>query len=274
MKFTVELNPLTVEVTDQYISLRKQGKNRTDAISLIQEGYSADLNDVDNRIFVLLGIAIALCKKKELTHSLASEALTEIAKVRKLGNIPPRTALWVAEVEALLTNDDMKGVETHYKKQKVYKTDWSIGDAFFHTLTHPKAKELGIYGWNIILCKAGDFQDSSQRRVQLMYVFLCEPNMMPSTTEQLQSLGFLRMMNHDEKWDYLVQLAFKSKKDERSYELTKFGNFPGLKPPLDSTEENPLCTMPLFGYLHKGAERPDYEDQICRLYRKYMNTGV
>ena len=63
-------------------------------------------------------------------------------------------------------------------------------------------------------------------------------------------------------------MTIKSARAEEGLGLRRLGNYPGVIPPEDRTEENPLVSMPFFGPLHKGDTRPAYEDLVCRLYRR------
>ena len=108
----------------------------------------------------------------------------------------------------------------------------------------------------------------------MMYVSLCPPEAENVGEIQFKQLGFLRMMEHDGKWDYLVQIILKNKKDELSYGLIKIGNFPNIPYPIDRADEDPLAAMPMFGYLKKTDTYPYFEDQICRLYRKSRKNSL
>ncbi len=175
---------------------------------------------------------------------------------------------YLAKTEAFLDDETRQGNEAAYRAKRFYAPDWAVGDTFCHTLTHPRATALGIEGWFILFCKVGEYMDWIEQPIQLMYVTLCPPGELPQTSAQLQALGILRMMRHDETWDYLAQLTIQSKRGETAFALSKIGNFPDIVPPEDRTVENPQVSMPLFSMREKGEPWPAYEDQICRLYRR------
>lgn len=170
---------------------------------------------------------------------------------------------------AFIRDPRLLGDEAKYRGRKKYTPEWEVGDTFAHILTCPLAKAVGIEGWFILLRKVEEYVDNEGSHRQLMYVTLCQQNQLPQTMEELQKLGFLRMMCRGDKWDYLVQITFTSQRDEAFYGLTKIGTFANAGHPRDRTIENPLVTMPLFGRINRKSTYPDYEDTICRLYRKY-----
>ena len=59
------LSPIIDDVQTQYVKHRRTGKSRTTAIELIHEEYIHELQDVDDSLAVLIGLSLALCKKKE-----------------------------------------------------------------------------------------------------------------------------------------------------------------------------------------------------------------
>lgn len=264
----IEFSPIVGDIQKQYVGYRTAGKSRNDAIAAIKENYAEELQDEDDRIAVMIGLVFSLCKKKELTKEIAVETFCMIRHAHKMMAFNHVESSYLLKVERLLGDESMYGGEAAYRRRVSYVPHWEVGDTFSHKLIHPKAEALGICGWSILLYKVGECEDELQQLRQLMYVSLCPPGKEPISGSQLQSLGFLRMMRHGEKWDYLAQIMIKSKRDELSYGLFKIGNFQDVVFPADRTDENPLVAMPLFG-CKRGDLYPDYEDQICRLYKKF-----
>ena len=259
------------DIEKQYVTLRKAGRTRAEAIKAIQNEYAQELQDPDDRAAVLTGLSLVLCKKKELTEPIAAETLKEIMRVSR-EEMSAGEAAYLLEAEGYLKDKAMYGPEALYQRAAVYVPDWRLGDTFCHRLMHPNSEELGIKGWFILFCKAGEYPDEFGAHRQLMYVSLCPPGEIPACREDFQKLGFLRMMERGDKAEYLAQITVKSRRDEAAYGLTKIGCFPDIPLPGDRAEENPLTAMPLFGRMKKDDRWPGYEDQICRLYRKMMQT--
>ncbi|MBR2223459.1 MAG: hypothetical protein IJ973_03950 [Christensenellaceae bacterium] len=266
-------NPMIVDVKEEYITWRRLGKTREETVSLMREQYDAELQDIDERIEILVGLSLALCKKKELYESIAEETLQEITKLRNMNYERPDINL--KKIEQRLQDKDLYGDEAVYRRSSRYVPDWKVGDLFSHELTYPTSEKLGIKGWMILLYKVGEYVDRYEDHSQLMYVFLCPPDKIPSCREELEKLGFLRMMLQGEKSEYLAQITIKSKKAEETYGLTKIGYFPdvnNLKLPDDRVlKENPLVCRVLCGKFRKDDLWPSYEDTICRVYQWYEN---
>lgn len=263
------LHPLVVDIQKRYMDYRMTGKNRKDAIAAIRADYFQELQDIDDCVWVLIGLSLSLSKKKELTAKIANETKSAITMFRQHLKLDNAVCNYLLEIEQLLANKSIYGKEAVYRCRTQYVPDWKIGDVLAHTLTYPKADDIGILGWTILFYKVGEYIDDFNKHHELMFISLCPPGKEPTCSAELQALGFLRMMPHDKKWDYLVQLSPKSKKDELNYEFTSIGNFPEVLPPCDQADENPLVSMPMFGRLRMNDMRPAYEDQICRLYKKY-----
>ena len=81
------------------------------------------------------------------------------------------------------------------------------------------------------------------------------------------------MMKKGEDFEYLAQIVVRNKREENAYCLVKAGNYNDLSDPWlkQCKQENILTAMPLFGKIRKNDSWPAYEDQICRLYRKFCS---
>lgn len=262
-------NTVSVEVQKMYASLRSSGVSRECTLLTILDRFDSEIVDFEDRFFVMVGIVVSMASKKELTVDIANETIHIINQLRKETQSDAIGDFAFLEVEQLLANKENFGDEASFEFNKRYRADWKIGETFSHIITDPVSKALGIYNWLIIFYKTGEFTDEFGSHRHLMYVSICPPERKPATAQQLQSLGFLKMMRHDLGWDYLAQITINSKREEHRYELTSIGYFPDIALPNDRTEENPLSAMPLFGRIKKNDPCPRYEMQICRLYKKH-----
>jgi len=259
------------DVKLDYENYRKKGHSRDTAISLIRKDYSCELHDDDDRIAVLSGLVLVLCKKKELLEAVAEETRAEIQRIKQYYLSNSNIYTYISKIEKKMNNPDVYGNEASHTRSNNYCPNWEIGDTFAHVLTYPAAEKLGIMGWFILLCKVGEYIHPDGWTRQLMFISLCPPDNIPSTSDDFQKLGFIPVMRFGEKFEYLTQIKITSKRNERSYDLEKVGCFIDSKNNLaDSYKKEDLLTaMPLFGRLKRNDLHPSYEDQICLFYKEY-----
>ena len=250
---------LAFDVVTNYEEFRKNGMSREETITRITEDFCEELLDFDDGIDVLIGIAIALVKKKELITSIADEVRKEIKNHRDSGDANPV----FGSIEKMLDDESLYGPEKVWKVRKKYVPDWQIGDVFYHQMTCEKSKELGLYAWYIIIYKQDEFVDYQGHTRHLVMVSLCSPDKLPQNAEELKELGFLQVMRRE----YIAQITITSKKSEAEYGFTKYANFGKIEVPKDSKTVSPYVTMPLFGLSKKTDEIPGYEEQICDFYK-------
>lgn len=262
------LNLIIGDVQKQYVRHRKKGRTREEAIERIRAEYEQELCDEDDKLAVLIGLSLALCKKKELFASIAEETLDELQRIYCSNINETLSKKEYAKIKQHLEDKAMYGEEAFYKKASIYVPDWKVGDTFSHVLTYPTAKTLGIEGWIILFVKVGEYTDEFDVHHQLVCISLCPPDKVPVSSKELEKLGFLPVMN-TVGMEYLAQITIKSKKAERDYELSKIGCFPDVMIPSSCLDENPLTAMPLFGKMKRDETWLGYEDQICRFYRRY-----
>jgi len=255
----------------QYVKCRNKGLSRDAAIASIREEYTCELQDEDDRIAVLTGLVLALCNRHELLESIADEGRDEIKRLRRYCERDSVAHIFIAEIEEKLKDIDLYGDEASYTQKRIYKPNWMVGDVFSHIITYPAAQDLGIMGWTILFYKVGDYIDNAEEHHHLVLVSLCPPDNIPSCCDDLQKLELLPMMRLGERLEYLAQIVTKSRRQENSYDFTKIGCYTNLSNLLlDSYQnENPQTAMPLFGRLKQNDLWPAYEDQVCRLYRKF-----
>lgn len=262
-------NPIVVDIIDLYAKYRRTGKNRVAAIEQIRKDFAEELQDEEDGLAVLMGLTLSLCKKRELFEPFKSETLNNLHDICRNSVFDVDTATVARELESYLNNVEYLGEEALYKQKGSYVPDWKIGDLFSHVLTYPYAETLGIKEWCILLYKVGEYTDANGMLCQLLYVSLCPPNKIPSSESEFSDLGFLRMMRLGEKSEYLAQMSIKSEQEEAFCNLTKIGHYPDVHHPVNNIEENPFTAMPLQGRTRQSKHWPGFEDQICRLYRKY-----
>ena len=276
--FLMEYNSIIEEISDSYTALRNKGKGREVSIDIIRETFQKEFMDEDDRPYAEIALALALCKKDELTQKIKDDALRSVEqmKAREDRNDDSQRNSKYVELFRYLSGKGT-GPEAKYKMRKTYDPGWVVGDTFIHPFSQMAADKTGLHGWYIVMRKVGEYVSTEYRHMQLVYITICPPEKIPRTDEELRELGFLRMMDHTYAWDYLGQLYFKNKKDEQSWDLQKIGCFPDAGCPDDASEENPLVSMPIFGGVEKDGML-SFEYQVCRFIKSrgiyYIGQGV
>lgn len=263
--FLYEESWIVETVLTEYQTLRKRGLNREKSISEIFTEYQNELVDEDDKDYLFISVAIALCLQKELTEQIRSAALESVNKLKKnsINHIQQ------SKYEKLIRyiSDEKTGPEAVYKSRKKYDPEWKTGDTFIHAFSQPTAMKMGLDGWYAVLRKVGEYMDQEGHYIQLVYITICSADSIPKTDEELQALGCLRMMEHDCGWDYLAQLYYKNKTDEDRWQLHKIGSFPNAGNPADATMEDPVVSMPFSGVIHRNSSMLAYEDRICQMLK-------
>lgn len=249
------------EVQAEYIAYRRRGYSRDRAVQALTARYRDELSDCEDAPAVVGGIVRALCQKREMTSEIA-EQLHQFLSI-----VPDET-------EKLLRNPTFYGREAVYRRRRSFDPQWQNGDLFSHKIVTPKAEKLGLSGWSVLFYRIGSYEDEAGERAELVYLSLCPTGCEPQSAAQLWELGFLRMMCHGERWDYMGQLRIKSRRALASYGLKKIGNFPGVLPPDDRTEEHPAVAMPIFDQLKKDAAYPDFEDTVCSIVKYCRRRNI
>lgn len=263
------INAILDEILTWYIKYRRVGANRLTAIELIRRNYAEELQDEDDKLLVLIALSLALCKQNELYEDLAVETISELHLAYQNSTFTDDSLAYLHEIERYLLNSEFYGNEASYSEKLRYAPSWKKGDIFIHEMTYPASESLGIMGWYILFYKVGEYVDEVGVTHQLVYVSLCPPERIPSCENEVKDIAFLRMMQLGDKSEYLAQITIKSKKEEESFGLTLIGCYPCIHHPRDYRIENPCTAMPLLGFTKRNDQSPGFEDQICRLYRKF-----
>ncbi len=263
-----DFEPLIFDVVTEYQTLRRSGSDRGAALKQLEINYSNELSDTDTKGPVRIGMAFALCQKKELVTSVKEAALESIQDMIRAGDWGEEGNRLLLRAQKTISQDKMLGQEAVYGKRRIYDPNWQIGDTFIHPLTIPRTKDLGIEGWYLIMRKAGDYTDREGKIHQLVYLTLCPPEKIPPNDEELQKLGYLKMTPLN---DYLCQLEMKNKKEELFCGFKKIGNYGKVKEPVKQNTNRPLIasyvlpTSPSVNY----PTSPSFEEIVLSKYRSY-----
>ena len=269
-------NPLIDDIKREYEVHRKNGKTREESVIHIRDDYADAMEDDEDKLAILIGLCLGLCKKSELYDDLAQETLNEMHRILnenwdKDDGDYKVVASYCASFEEYLKTEPVYGGEAVYRPSKKYLPDWQVGDLFSHIMTHSRAEELGIQGWYILFYKVGEYIDRFDEHRQLMFLSVCPPDKVPTCEDDFLKLQFLPVMpRYDgDQFEYMGQITIKSKRKENEYALTKIGHFSKFTLPNDYVPVNPLVSMPLFGKSKWDGGALGYEGQVCNFYRDY-----
>lgn len=262
----LNIDPLVAEVCDDLYWLRRKQPGRAPAIEEIRNRYATELDDVEDRCFVLVGIALGLCKDCELTKEAADDALSALPILAE-SRCEHKKAL--SELEKLLLTPECYGPEKSHIR-RIYDPGWKTGDTFCHLMASDCAERVGFKGKYILLRKCGEYDDHRGYHVQLVYVTVCSEAELPANAGDIEKLGWIQMMpggGLSGSPDYLAQICIKSRTQERSLAMTYLGNFPILSAPDDHVPRDVRIAMPFHGIAIDGVI--DYERTVCMRYKAF-----
>lgn len=266
LKKYLNIDPIVAEVCDDLCSLRRKKLGREAAIEVIRKAYFEELHDEDDRSLVLIGIALGLCKDKELTEETADDAYKAIAA---LSELRPELNNVLSELEQFLHTPELYGEEKSHAK-RIYDPAWKTGDTFCRRMASDLAERAGLKDQYILLRKCGEYEDHRGHPVQLVTVTVCSEDKLPVNAGDMEKLGWIQMMPGGGLKglpDYLAQLCIKNKAHEKSLDLTYLGNFPILSTPDDHVPRDVRIAMPFHGVMMDGVI--DYERIVCMQYKSY-----
>lgn len=88
------------------------------------------------------------------------------------------------------------------------------------------AESIGINGWCIIIRKTGSYINNMVQEVQIVLLAICHPDKIPTNTEEVNSLRYLKMMPiNKQKCDYNAQILITKKREETQFGLKKLDAF-------------------------------------------------
>ncbi len=265
-EFLTESSYIIESIIEDYRLFRIKGESRKQAIDHIYDDYACEFNDDDDRLFAEVAVALALCAKRELTPQIRNKALDALVVIKGNGYCPDARDRDFEKLANYISKDRI-GTEASYRMRKKYNPAWEIGDTFIHKFSDIETTPANLSGWFIIFRKVGEYISAQMKNIQLVYITVCPPDSVPKTDEELKALGCLRLMKHDNGWDYLGQISFSSKKDEERWQLKMIGNFPKAGAPVDATAENPLVTYPFWGIMKKDSDTLCYETMVRDLLK-------
>lgn len=259
-----DISPMINEICEDYIAVRKCGKSRDEAIKELRNMYYNEFNDRDDAPYAQIALALVLCKNRELTKPIADEATLAIEVLEPI--LSNENDL-LQRMKRLIADINSYGDESKYSSSKVFAPKWSVGDTFVHVMDNAVAETIGINGWCIIIRKTGSYINNMGQEVQIVLLAICRPDKIPTNTEEVNSLRYLKMMPiNKQKCDYNAQILITKKREETQFGLKKIGCFPDADMPDNQADTDPRTAMPLFGFKGKDGCM-HYEMIACTAFK-------
>ena len=109
-----DFEPLIFDVVREYQTLRRSGSDRGAALKQLEINYSKELSDTDTKGPVRIGMAFALCQKKELVTSVKEAALESIQDMIRAGDWGEEGNRLLLRAQKTISQDKMLGQEAVY----------------------------------------------------------------------------------------------------------------------------------------------------------------
>lgn len=238
------------EISDEYLAMCAAGIGRGKAVTLLRTCYLNELQNKEDEPYVHLGIALALCRRGELTPDTAGPAKKAVEALRR---IRPEKSAQLKRIEKTLNAPESSAGEKPEKKLKRYDPHWNVGDTFIHKMESHIAEKVGLAGWYVVVRKVGEFMDHLDKPVQLVFLSVCPPNAIPRTEDDVKKLGLLKLTDvwtqEGKKPSYYAHIKIGSARTEKSFALKKIGCYPDIPlPEVHQKDPDMRAGMPvMFG---------------------------
>lgn len=264
---------IVFDILETYRDLRETLSVK-DAEQRILEDHKEELEDIQDRQAVWIGLARAEIRRKELTQKLSSILLDAREELLNDGIFEKQALKKIflqLEDEKYRISDEEALIVPKEKKSRAFRTEWNIGDVYGFKITEEIAKEQGIWGKWCLMWTANKAEVKWPQRkliLPLVYLLIWDKDEPPHTVEELQGAGYIQVYYHrsqrKDKEEYRLVVYFPSKKVYAEQNLRYFGNFP-----ITSYPSNELYIDPNKGYLYKQIDIRDLGDEVCYQYGQY-----
>lgn len=260
------INPIVNEICEEYAAMRSSGKSRSAALKELRASYNCELEDSEDILYVQVAMALALCRNHELTEAIAKAG---IMAIKKLSAARPNEKDALDAISEMIADKESYGGKKPIRQAKRFSPKWSVGDTFAHLMKSDLSESCGLKDWYILMRKVSDYIDNKGKEVQVVVLSLCPHDKLPTSDENINSLGCLKMMSRGNgKSEYFAQILITKKDSEASFDIRKIGCFPDIKLPADQVEADVLTAMPLF-----NIKSPDgcmhYEMIACKAFKNF-----
>lgn len=234
--------PLWYDIKNEYLKLRKDGMDRKQTSSVLQNRYRSEIGiaaEDDGAVF-WIALADGQWENREISAETAEKALGALAVLESSDwGIPKKD---ISRRRAWYSNAPMpeKKIGPHRSK---FRCGWNAGDTFAYQLTGPAAEENGVCGQYILMRKVSDVEFGDGRLLPVVTLSLWAEKPFPQNTAEFCSVPLLKLSRGrfglpDSLYEYRTQIIIRSQKQLRSIPLIYVGNFKDVPAPEDEVIVN------------------------------------
>lgn len=249
--------PLVVEVKEEYLHLRRDGKSRADAAAELTEAYqdAITVGREDDGLQFWVGLADGQAANRELTADTAEKALAALESFEQTdweitpGDISRRRTKYA---QAPMPEKKMG------KPRPRFHCDWQLGDTFAYRLTGPEAEASGVSGQHILLRKVSEVVFGKGDVFPVVTLTLWNEEELPRTADEFRTAPLLRLNSGrfalpPDRYEYRAELIIRSRRELNAAGFQFVGNFPEVPAPADEViiEDAGSMTMILLEKLER-----------------------
>lgn len=226
--------PFIGEVKEEYIRLRRQGKNRAEATAEMLKIYENELTigAEDDGLLVWVGLADVQHACKEITAEVAAKGIAAIDAIEKTdweiakGDLMRRRARYA---EAPMPEKKMGPAK------KKFECTWEIGDTFAYRIDEIFYDQEELRGKYALLRKVDNIQLWDGRIVPAVTYSIWPNEELPQTAEDFQSVHPLKLNSGKQGtppgfYEYRTALMISRKGQLERIPLIYIGNFVAPSP--------------------------------------------
>jgi len=258
-------DPAMDEMRFLYVRLRSKGKSREDSLrELLQEETRLSL-PYEQWLKRIIAIGDAMAKNRELYPAAANLIVSSFSEL--LLRHPKMEISLKRDMDTILRTENF-GTAAQYPHWEEYRPLWQQGDVFAFPLSGYFPRLFSLEGKLALLYSAGERQNEEGYSEELVYLSICEPEHIPQSMEELNSLGFLPAFTVFKEYQYLCALRLRRELEAETLGLRKIGHFPG-EPRLFRERPDPtrnaLCVFPAYD----GRDRITLVRALCASYQHF-----
>ena len=259
-------NGVFSDVVADFKALKSDGLTRRQITAHVLAEYQAALEDADDSIFVLAGLAYAQIQSggilKGTKEAVLSSCDTMTTYLSDGGRDKEEAVLFLTAIDNLKSYVEKGKPE---KKERLF-CGWKINDVYALRLHGEEYKSTGLEGkW--LLFRTVGYIKLGRDTFPYVYISITHTDMLPQTEAQLAEAVYLPT---DFRHQYRGVLTWESKKSFDSFDFIYVGTFENIESPVNEyrfpPEKEDIFSVPLpLSMLEHG---------ICRRYERFINGGL